>query len=59
MPLLPQGHLGPDLLGPDWDEAEATFDNVLRSLVELRYEPVIVPKSDVAARAAFVLERTT
>jgi predicted ATPase len=42
----------------DWGEAEATFDKVLRSLVELRYEPVIVPKSDVAARAAFVLERT-
>jgi len=41
----------------DWDEAEATFDKVLRVLPQLGYEPVVVPKGDLAARAAFVLER--
>ena len=41
----------------DWNEAEATFDKVLRVLPELGYRPIVVPKVDVAARAAFVLER--
>jgi predicted ATPase len=39
----------------DWAEAEATFDKVRRLLPELGYEPVIVPKGDIPARAAFVL----
>ena len=41
-----------------WAEAEATFGKVLSILPELGYEPVVVPKSDVAARAAFVLDAT-
>ena len=39
----------------DWDEAERTFDRIVRQLPVLGYEPVIVPKSDLATRAAFVL----
>ena len=39
----------------DWDEAEATFDRTLGIFSELRYTPVIVPKADIATRAAFVL----
>jgi predicted ATPase len=39
----------------DWDEAERTFDRILQQLPVLGYEPVIVPKSDLATRAAFVL----
>ena len=39
----------------DWDEAERTFDRILQQLPALGYEPVIVPKSDLATRAAFVL----
>ena len=39
----------------DWDEAEQTFDRILQQLPVLGYEPVIVPKSDLATRAAFVL----
>jgi predicted ATPase len=41
----------------DWNEAEDTFDKILRVLPHLGYEPVIVPKGDLAARAAFVLQR--
>ena len=41
----------------DWAEAEATFAKILRILPELGYAPLIVPKGDVAVRAAFVLER--
>lgn len=41
----------------DWDVAEATFDTVLRIFSELGYSPVVVPKADVATRAAFVLAR--
>lgn len=40
----------------DWDEAEATFDEVIRMLPQFGYEPVVVPKGGVAARAAFVLD---
>jgi predicted ATPase len=40
----------------DWDEAEATFGKILRVLPDLGYEPVVVPKADVATRAAFVLK---
>jgi predicted ATPase len=42
----------------DWPEAEATFGKILSILPELGYEPVVVPKSEVAARAAFVLDAT-
>lgn len=41
----------------DWDEAEATFGKILSVLPELGYAPLVVPKADVVARAAFVLER--
>ena len=41
----------------DWAEAEATFAHVLRMLDETGYAPVIVPKTSVAERAAFVLAR--
>jgi predicted ATPase len=40
-----------------WDEAEATFAKVLQILPLLGYAPLIVPKGDVAMRAAFVLAR--
>ena len=39
----------------DWDEAERTFDRILQKLPVLGYMPVIVPRSDLATRAAFVL----
>lgn len=42
----------------DWSEMQAVFDRTLRTLPELGYEPVILPRCDVATRAAFVLERT-
>jgi predicted ATPase len=41
----------------DWAEAEATFGKVLSTLPDLGYSPVIVPKADVATRAAFILAR--
>jgi predicted ATPase len=41
----------------DWDEAEATFGKIAQIFPELGYELVIVPKADVATRAAFVLAR--
>ncbi len=39
----------------DWAEAEATFDRILAIFSRLGYRPVVVPKADVARRAAFVL----
>lgn len=42
----------------DWAEAEATFGKFLSLLPELDYEAVVVPKGDLATRAAFVLART-
>lgn len=39
----------------DWDEAERTFDRILQQLPRLGYEPVVVPRSDIETRAAFVL----
>jgi len=39
----------------DWAEAEATFERILRGLERFGYEPVVVPKGALAARAAFVL----
>jgi predicted ATPase len=40
----------------DWPEAERTFETIIRMLQGLGYAPLVVPKGDVAARAAFVLE---
>ena len=41
----------------DWDEAEATFPRILNVVTLFGYEPILVPKADVATRAAFVLAR--
>ena len=40
----------------DWTEAEATFPRILSGLDRFGYQAVVVPKGDVTARAAFVLE---
>jgi len=40
----------------DWSRMEAVFEDITRTLPELGYEPVVVPKSDLAGRAAFVLD---
>ena len=39
----------------DWSKMEAVFDQILHTLGTLDYEPGVVPKADVEARAAFVL----
>jgi predicted ATPase len=39
----------------DWAEAEATFGRILRGLERFGYQPLIVPKGSLDARAAFVL----
>lgn len=39
----------------DWSKMGAVFGQVLRTLAALAYEPLVVPKADVEARAAFVL----
>ena len=41
----------------DWREAEATFGIIRARLPTLGYEPVVVPKASVEARAAFVLRQ--
>lgn len=41
----------------DWAEVEATYGRVLTNLAECGYEAVVVPKSSIAERAAFVQER--
>lgn len=41
----------------DWPEAEATFGKILGMLPAFGYTPVVVPKADLATRAAFVLAR--
>jgi predicted ATPase len=38
----------------DWAEAERTFDKILSVLAEIGYEPLIVPRASIAARADFV-----
>jgi len=38
----------------DWPEAERTFDLILRVLSQIGYQGLVVPKGDIAARAAFV-----
>lgn len=40
----------------DWAEAKRTFEIIRRRLPTLGYAPVIVPKGDIAERAAFVLQ---
>ena len=40
-----------------WPEAERTFELIVERLPLLGYQPVVVPKADVPARAAFVLAR--
>jgi predicted ATPase len=40
----------------DWSRMEAVFEEIIRTLPELGYEPVVVPKGSVKERAAFVLE---
>lgn len=42
----------------DWSKMEAVFDQILRTLPELGYEPVVVPKASLEARAAFVLTQS-
>lgn len=42
----------------DWSQMEAVHQQILRTLPELGYEPVVVPKASVEDRAAFVLART-
>ncbi len=41
----------------NWAEAEATFERIMHTLPTLGYSPVVVPKGDIEARAAFVLAR--
>lgn len=41
----------------DWTEAERTFDLISERLPTLGYEPMVLPKASVEARAAFVLAR--
>lgn len=42
----------------DWSQMEAVFAQILRTLPQLGYEPVVVPKGSLEDRAAFVLSRT-
>lgn len=41
----------------DWSEAQRTFQIISARLPRLGYEPVVLPKTSVEARAAFVLEQ--
>ena len=41
----------------DWSKMEAVFEQILTTLPELGYDPVVVPTASVAERAAFVTER--
>lgn len=42
----------------DWSQMEAVFAQILRTLPQLGYDPVVVPKGSLEDRAAFVLTRT-
>jgi hypothetical protein len=42
--------------GEDWSKMQAVFEQILRTLPALGYEPVVVPKTDVATRAAWVMD---
>lgn len=39
----------------DWSKMEAVFEQILSTLPQLGYEPLVVPKASVRDRAAFVL----
>lgn len=39
----------------DWAQAQATFDQMMSRLPRLGYAPVVLPKTDVRGRVAFVL----
>lgn len=41
----------------DWAEAARTFEIIRERLPALDYDPVVLPKASVEARAAFVLEQ--
>ena len=41
----------------DWSQMEAVFAQILRTLPDLGYDPVVVPKGNLEDRAAFVLSR--
>lgn len=41
----------------DWSQMEAVFAQILRTLPQLGYDPVVVPKGSLEDRAAFVLGR--
>jgi predicted ATPase len=41
----------------DWSRMEAVFEEILRTLPQLGYAPVVVPIGTLEARAAFVLAR--
>jgi predicted ATPase len=43
----------------DWSKMEAVFEQILRTLPELGYEPAVVPRCSVEDRAAWVLARAT
>lgn len=43
----------------DWAEAEATYPRIVAGAERFGYTPIIVPKADVATRAAFVLEHAS
>jgi predicted ATPase len=43
----------------DWGEAERVFHAIMRMLPEHGYEPVVVPKGEVATRAEFVMSIAT
>jgi predicted ATPase len=40
----------------DWTEAEDTFPRILYGLDRFGYEPIVVPKGDIAERTDFVLK---
>lgn len=41
----------------DWSQMEAVFEQILGTLPQLGYDPVVVPKGSLEDRAAFVLGR--
>jgi predicted ATPase len=41
----------------DWSRMPAVFEQILRTLPTLGYEPVVVPKGSLEDRAAFVLAK--
>ena len=43
----------------DWSQMEAVFAQILRTLPQLGYEPVVVPKGSLEDRAAFVLNQSS